>query len=370
MAARKRASAKADPAPRKRVSPSAGGAARRSPAKARSAAAVSPPRTARRPRQAPVTVGDVVVAPGTMRRLELPVARLATQTQLSLPVTVVHGQRPGPSLWLSAAVHGDEINGVEIIRRVLGQLDPATLRGTVMAVPIVNVFGFINQSRYLPDRRDLNRSFPGSAKGSLAARLARLFMTEIVGHCSHGIDLHTGTDNRTNLPHVRADLTDPETRRIAEAFAPPLMMHSRLRDGSLREAATRLGIPVLLFEGGEARRFNEDAIETGVDGVMRVMAALEMRRRRKVRRSRRLYESRSSHWVRARRSGLLRLRVKPGEQVDAGQRIGVIADAFGERTFPVSAPKAGLVVSVTLDPLVSQGDALVHVAEVEPAAAR
>ena len=292
-------------------------------------------------------------------------ARLATQTLLSLPVTVVHGMRPGPRLWLSAAVHGDEVNGVEIIRRVLDKLDATTLRGTVVAVPIVNVFGFINQSRYLPDRRDLNRSFPGSAKGSLASRLAHLFMAEIVGQCTHGIDLHTASDHRTNLPHIRGDLTDPETRRIAEAFAPPLLMHSRLRDGSLREAASRLGIPVLLFEGGEADRFNEDAIEMGADGVLRVMAALKMRRRGKTRRAPRVYESHSSYWVRARRSGLVRLQVKLGDRVTAKQRIGATADPFGESSFAVRAPRAGIVVGVTLNPLVSQGDAMVHVAEIE-----
>ena len=311
-----------------------------------------PARAPRRPAHAPFTVGGVVVPPGSLRRLEIPVARLATQTLLSLPVTVVHGTRPGPRLWLSAAVHGDEVNGVEIIRRVLDKLDASTLRGTVVAVPIVNVFGFINQSRYLPDRRDLNRSFPGSAKGSLASRLAYLFMAEIVGQCTHGIDLHTASDHRTNLPHIRGDLADPETRRIAEAFAPPLIMHSRVRDGSLREAASRLGIPVLLFEGGEADRFNEDA--------------LKMRRRGKARRAPRTYESRSSYWVRARRSGLVRLQVKLGDKVAAKQRIGATADPFGESSFAVHAPRAGIVVGVTLNPLVSQGDALVHVAEIEP----
>lgn len=318
-----------------------------------------------RPAHDPFTVGGVVVPPGSLRRLEIPVARLATQTLLSLPVTVVHGARPGPRLWLSAAVHGDEVNGVEIIRRALDKLDATTLRGTVVAVPIVNVFGFINQSRYLPDRRDLNRSFPGSAKGSLASRLAHLFMAEIVGQCTHGIDLHTASDHRKNLPHIRGDLTDPETRRIAEAFAPPLIMHSRVRDGSLREAASRLGIPVLLFEGGEADRFNEDAIEAGADGVLRVMAALEMRRRGRTRRPPRVYKSRSSYWVRARRSGLVWLQVKLGERVAAKQRIGATADPFGESSFAVHAPRAGIVVGITLKPLVSQGDALVHVAEIE-----
>ncbi|MFW6198438.1 MAG: M14 family metallopeptidase, partial [Acidobacteriota bacterium] len=161
-------------------------------------------------------IGGERVAPGETRRLDLPVARLPTQQMLSLPVKVLHGSRPGPRLWLSAAIHGDEVNGVEIIRRVLDAVRPEELAGTVVAVPIVNVFGFVQQSRYLPDRRDLNRSFPGSRRGSLAARLARLFLTEVVERCSHGIDLHTGSLHRSNLPQVRGDLDDPETRRCAE----------------------------------------------------------------------------------------------------------------------------------------------------------
>jgi predicted deacylase len=186
----------------------------------------------------PLRIGDTLVQPGSTGRVDLPVARLPTQTHLSLPVAIIHGARPGPTLWLSAALHGDEIGGVEIIRRVLSRVSAPRLDGSLIAVPIVNVFGFISQSRYLPDRRDLNRSFPGSARGSLAARLAHLFMTEVVKQCTHGIDLHTGSSHRRNLPQIRADLDDPDTRRIATAFGATVMIHSRVRDGSLREAAT------------------------------------------------------------------------------------------------------------------------------------
>jgi predicted deacylase len=321
--------------------------------------------SSRRPRvQEPFRLGTETVQAGQRRTFELPAARLVTQTYLSLPIAVVHGIKPGARLWLASTVHGDEINGVEIIRRVLEHLDAATLRGTLVAVPIVNVFGFINETRYLPDRRDLNRSFPGSSRGSLASRLAHLFMTEVVGRCTHGIDLHTASDHRTNLPQIRADLTDPETRRCAEAFGAPVMIHARLRDGSLREAATSLGMPVLLYEGGESQRFNDRAIEAGVSGVLRVLRFLGMWRGSTPGRAHHTRVAPSSVWVRARRSGLFRRKVRLGEMVQSGQELGVISDAFGEVNLPVRAPEPGMVIGVTQNPLVNRGDGIVHVAEI------
>jgi predicted deacylase len=260
-------------------------------------------------------------------------------------------------------VHGDEIAGVEIIRRVLRQVKPASLQGTVIAVPVVNVFGFINQSRYLPDRRDLNRSFPGSPRGSLAGRLAHLFMTEVVEGCTHGIDLHTGSAHRRNLPQVRGNLADPEIRRIACAFGAPVMIHSKLRDGSLREAATRRGIATLLYEGGGPFRFHEDAVAVGVQGVLRVMTALGMGEYAEPCRQA-CAEAGTSFWVRARRSGLFRPEVKLGETVESGQRLGAIDDTLGDLSLPVRAPEAGMVIALAMNPLVSQGDAMAHLARV------
>lgn len=306
-----------------------------------------------------IRIRGMVVEPGRRQRFDLPVARLPTQTWLSLPIEVVNGVRPGPNLWLSAAVHGDELNGVEIIRRVLQELDPADLGGAVIAVPIVNVFGFINQSRYLPDRRDLNRSFPGSATGSMAARLAHLFMTEVVQQCSYGIDLHTGSLHRSNLPQIRANFHDEETLRCAEAFAPPVLMHSELRDGSLRQAASQLGKHVLLYEAGEPLRFDEDAIELGVRGVLRVMAALGMGKRH----PRPRYKPQrfdQTTWIRGRRAGILRLKVRLGETVQPKQSLGFIADAFGENSTTVRSPAAGRVIGVSNNPLVGRGDAIIH----------
>lgn len=316
---------------------------------------------------AALEIGGTSIRPGSRRELEIPVTRLATGTSVSLPVAAVHGQRPGPRLWLCAAIHGDELNGVEIIRRVLPLLDPLQLCGAVIAVPIVNVFGFLHQDRYLPDRRDLNRCFPGSPKGSLTARLAHLFMQEVVVRCQYGIDLHTGSHFRANFPQVRADLQDPETRRCALAFGAPVMIHARMRDGSLREAATRQGGHVLVYEGGEALRFDGPAIKAGVRGVLRVMASLGMRRGPSERKSApAALEAGATQWVRARRGGILFVEVSLGQWVRKGQRIGVISDTFSNRIHDLRSPADGLVISLTTNPLVNRGDAVLNLATIRP----
>ncbi|MEN8707769.1 MAG: succinylglutamate desuccinylase/aspartoacylase family protein, partial [Nocardioides marinisabuli] len=282
-----------------------------------------------------------------------------------LPVRVVHGREDGPTVWVDAAIHGDEAVGVEVVRQVLADLDPRTLRGTLIAIPIVNVLGFMTGSRYLPDRRDLNRSFPGSARGSLAGRIAHLMMTEVVAKCSVGIDLHTGSDRRTNLPQIRTDLEDPETRRLAEAFAAPVMMHARLRDGSLRHAAREEGAKVLLYEAGEAWRMDPWAIDAGVRGVRRVLAALGMTEPVEEEPPTPSLESWRSGWVRARGTGMLHLEAELGQRVEKGDRLGGLFDSFGKRVRLVHADRAGIVVGRTEAPLVNSGDAVVHLAEVE-----
>ncbi len=315
----------------------------------------------------PVEVAGAAIAPGSRQRLRVPTLRLATGSQLTLPLEVLHGSRPGPRLWLSAAVHGDEVNGIEIVRQVLGELSPSRMAGTLVAAPIVNVQGFMTESRYLPDRRDLNRSFPGSARGSMASQLARLFMREVVEEATHGIDLHSGSDARTNLPQIRADLTDPDTLALARAFHPPVLIHAGVRDGSLRAAATARGARVLVYEGGEAHRFNTDAIEVGVAGVLRVMHMLGMRRTAPDPPSAPPARSRSTAWVRAGRTGLVRIRVEAGDRVEKGEPIGVIKDAFGDRALQVKASRAGMVIGLTRQPNVNRGDALVHIASLEEA---
>ncbi len=311
-----------------------------------------------------VEIAETTIEPGIRRRLELPVARLPTQTMLSLPVIVLNGVETGPTLWLSAAIHGDEINGVEIIRQVLSKVKVKKLRGTLIAVPIVNVFGFIEQSRYLPDRRDLNRSFPGSAGGSLAGRLADLFIKEIVSKSTHGIDLHTGAVHRTNLPQIRANLEDEETYRLANTFGTPIVIHSSTRDGSLREAATKIGIPVLLYETGEALRFDRNGIKVGVEGILRVMSKLNMYSSPDSEIKNAPIEVRKSKWMRASRSGIFRLEVGLGDRVVKKQQLGIITDAFGETNIKVKASIEGIVIGHVQNPLVNQGDAIVHLAAI------
>jgi hypothetical protein len=290
------------------------------------------------------------------------VARLATQTELSLPLTVVNGSEPGARLWLSAAIHGDELNGVEIIRQVLQRISPNELRGSIIAVPIVNIFGFIEQSRYLPDRRDLNRSFPGSSKGSLASRLANLFMEEIVKHATHGIDLHTASDHRINLPQIRANLNDPQTYKCAEAFGAEVMIHATTRDGSLRQAATKKGIPVLLYEGGEALRFDSHAIQVGVEGILRVMDLLQMYPLQSAIAASTSALVKKTQWVRSPQSGILRLNVSLGDRVRRKQVLATIVDVFGDTSAELLAPSRGLVIGHTQNPIANQGDAVIHLA--------
>jgi len=316
---------------------------------------------------APFVIGGQEIAPGRMARIQIPAARLPIHTMLNLPVTVVNGADDGARLWLSATLHGDELNGMEIIRQVIGHLDPASMKGLLIAVPIVNVFGFINQSRYLPDRRDLNRSFPGSSRGSLAGQLARLFMTEVVAHCTHGIDLHTAAPPRTNLPQVRADLSVPENRRLAEAFRAPIIVHGSGPPGTLRAAAGRRGKSVLLYEAGEPLRFNDEAIEIGVAGVLRAMAALDMiAPRPQVPPG---LEAGRTKWIRAPQSGVIYLEAKLGDAVEHRERIARITDPLGGRGVDVRAPMGGIVIGHTNHPLVHRGDGIVHVAERKEAGA-
>ncbi len=310
-------------------------------------------------------IGTVKVRPGMAKEVGLPITRLVTGADVSLPVHVIHGRDEGPTVWISAAIHGDEVVGVEVIRRVMAKVNAKTVRGTLLAVPIVNVIGFMNGDRYLPDRRDLNRSFPGSARGSLAGRVAHLFMTEVVDKCEVGIDLHTGSDRRSNLPQVRCDLDDPATRALAEAFGAPVIYHAKLRDGSLRYAARERGARVLLYEGGEAWRFDEWAIAAGVLGVLRVLAHLGMIDPLEEEPPAPSLVCRRSGWVRARRTGILQMEAHLGQIVSDHERLGGLSDSFGHRLRLVRADRPGVVIGRTEAPLVNRGDAIVHIAEIE-----
>ena len=311
-----------------------------------------------------LVIGGVTIAPGCRHSIDLPVAQLHTHTPLTMPVQIVRGKIDGPVLFVSAAIHGDELNGIEIIRRLLQHKSLNRLKGTLIAIPIVNVYGVIHHSRYLPDRRDLNRSFPGSDRGSLASRVASLFMNEIVENCTHGIDIHTGAVHRENLPQIRANMDHEETERLAQAFGVPVMLNSDLRDGSLRQAADDYGIPILLYEAGQALRFDELSIRAGVRGVISVMRELGMLAPSRSRRKKSLEPlvARSSHWVRAPESGIFRAFVPLGARVKRGETLGVIDSPYGDSEEKVLASYSGLVIGRTNLPLINEGDALFHVA--------
>ncbi|MCA1796317.1 MAG: M14 family metallopeptidase, partial [Geobacteraceae bacterium] len=272
--------------------------------------------------------------------------------------------RAGPVMFVSAAVHGDEINGVEIIRRLLAHKNLQELRGTLIAIPLVNPYGFIHRSRYLPDRRDLNRAFPGSLKGSLAGRLAYHFMHDVASRCDFGVDLHTGSNYRTNLAQVRANLDNERTRELAMAFGAPLILDSPLREGSLREAVSALGKPVLVFEGGEALYFNESAIRTGLRGLRRLMRHTGMLPPRRLASRFDPIVAYKSSWVRASMSGIFSASASLGAVVEKGDVVGTISAPLGDEFEEVHAPFSGIVIGRLNLPLAYEGDALLHLASI------
>jgi predicted deacylase len=318
-----------------------------------------------------IVIGGIEVKAGEQRSIDLELPPFYTHTPVSMPVHVINGKKPGPTLFVSAAVHGDEINGVEIIRRLINAEKEVleNISGTLIAVPVVNVYGFISQSRYLPDRRDLNRFFPGSERGSMAARLAHIFIQEIASKCTHGIDLHTGATARENLPQIRVALDDgpnngADIQNMACAFQAPVVINSKkLLDGSMRKAVSDLGIPILLYEAGEALRFNEVAIRAGVKGVINVMRRLDMLPGRK---HCDIYNkpllANATSWVRASQSGILRSVLPLGDQVNKGDLLGVVSDPFGESEEHIVASKSGIVIGKSNLPLVHEGEALFHIA--------
>lgn len=316
-------------------------------------------------RAAPFVLAGQEVAAGSRVTVDIPVSSLSDHTPVSMSVHVVHGRRPGPVLFVSAAIHGDEVIGVEIVRRLLRARPLANIAGTLLAVPIVNTFGFLNHSRYLPDRRDLNRCFPGSAQGSLGARLAHIFLTQIVKRADFGIDLHSAAIQRTNLPQIRLTPGNFRLRALGEVFGAPVMIGSRLRDGSLRMAAEQAGVDVLLYEAGEGLRFDELAARTGVAGILRVMQSLGMIGARGVPRvAARPVMCDRSEWFRAPAGGLFRAYRTTGDLVNPGDVLGAIADPFGVAEVELRSTWQGIIVGRTNMPVVNEGEALFHIAEV------
>lgn len=299
------------------------------------------------------------VSRASAQEFNLFVGRLAEQTEVSMSVQVVRGALDGPTAFVTACVHGDEVNGLEIVRQVKRNIDPHKLRGTLLLVPVVNVFGFIFRSRYLPDRRDLNRSFPGSERGSQAAQLARIVLDEVVARSNFGIDLHTGPLGRFNLPQAWCDLSDATSRAMGTAFGAPVLLHAPSKEGTLRHAANHMGVPTILFEGGEAMRFDTDSIRTGTEGVLRVLQHLGMLDDAPAGIPSAIIEN--TRWVRARRAGAFRTGLVSGQTVEENGRLGAISDPLGHETFRIRSKVGGLVLSHGTSPLVNRGDAIFRI---------
>lgn len=309
------------------------------------------------------TICGQQVLPGERKKIELISTNLFTNTSMSIPVHVIRGKESGPCLLVLAAIHGDELNGVEIVRKLIASTKIRKLKGTLIAVPVMNIFGFIQLSRYLPDRRDLNRSFPGTTTGSLASRLAHVMTNELVSKCTHIIDLHTGAKHRFNLPQIRADLKDPDTLAIAKAFAAPAAIHATIRDGSLRSTGARRKIPTLVFEAGEALRLDKFSISVGVKGIINVMRYIEMIPiPSSAKPPRKTVIAHSMQWVRAPQSGMFHATKKLGSLVERNEIIGNITDPLGHKSSHVYANDPGIIIGQLKLPLVTEGDALFNIA--------
>jgi len=309
-------------------------------------------------------IGEFDILPGEQRKIELPVAKLYTDANVSLPIHIIRAKKAGPTIFVSAAVHGNELNGIEIIRRLINQKKFKIIKGTVIAVPMVNVYGVVNQSRYMPDRRDLNRCFPGSAKGSLAGRVAHIFLNEIVKHCDYGIDLHTGAIHRSNLPQIRADMSDTETKELAEVFGVSVVLNSNLVDGSLRESAVKNQTKILLYEAGEALRFDEFSIRAGMKGILNILQHLGMKRKTATSKKKKSapFIANGSQWVRANASGIVHNIVNLGDQITKGEILAEIGSPYGEVIDFVKATRSGILIGKQNIPLVQEGEAMFHIA--------
>ncbi|MES1944440.1 deacylase-like protein [Salinisphaera sp. PC39] len=303
---------------------------------------------------APFRLLDAEVPPGETRRLSWVASESFAGIAVPTPVLVAHGAEPGPVLCLTAAVHGDELNGIEMVRRVLYGLAPGKLVGTVVGVPIVNLFGFRRSSRYLPDRRDLNRYFPGNPDGSSASRIAHAFFNDVVRHCDYLVDLHTGSFHRTNLPQLRADLDDPAVLELTRGFGATAVLQSRGSRGTLRRAATEAGIPAVTLEAGEPMRFQPEEVEHGVKGIRTLLNKLGMVTRISLWGEPQpvYYES---VWVRADTGGILFSKVALGERVTEGDALGTVTDPITNKRATLTAPAGGRILGMALNQVVIPG---------------
>lgn len=307
-----------------------------------------------------VKIAGQEIKPGESKEIDIKIARLPSHTQIDTPIFVHRALEDGPVLALMAGMHGDEINGVEIVRRMLDSDLNRAKRGTVVCMPIVNVYGFLNYSREVPDGKDINRSFPGNKSGSLASRVAYHLMREVIPYIDYGIDFHTGGSARTNYPQVRCVMANEKNVELAAAFNAPFTIDSPFRPRSLRQAASKKGKNIIVYEGGESLRFDTHAIEAGLAGALRLMKHLNMidwapeaTEENKI-----IW---NSSWVRARTAGLFQANIRCGQIVEKNQWLGTITDPFGEFKEQVKAPATGHVVGLNNAPVVNAGDALLHI---------
>ncbi|UII27239.1 succinylglutamate desuccinylase/aspartoacylase family protein [Fulvivirga maritima] len=300
------------------------------------------------------------VAPGQELQINALIARLPTRTPINIPVFVSRSTKPGPTLLVMAGVHGDETNGIEIMRRVIMNHYHRPTKGSVIAIPVFNVYGFINQSRGLPDGKDLNRSFPGSKNGSLASRVAHFMTSEILPQVDFGIDFHTGGASHNNFPQVRGVFNTVKEMDLAKAFGAPFIIESPFRDKSLRKTAAKAGKSILVFEGGETLRLRKQVIDMGVNGLLRVMKYLGMREKAPAIEKESVF-LKTSTWVRAKHAGLHHADVRNGSKVEKNQIIGLITDPYGQFEKSIKSPINGYVIGINNYPVVNMGDALLHI---------
>jgi uncharacterized protein len=307
-----------------------------------------------------LVIAKTAIDPGETADITLKLSERYTGAPVEIPVRVVRASKPGPKVFVTAAIHGDELNGVGIVRDLM-MSDVELTRGTIVLVPMVNVFGIEQRSRYLPDRRDLNRAFPGSPRGSLASRIAHTIFSEIVKKCDWGIDLHTAAVGRTNFPHIRVDLGIAGLPEMAHAFGCEVIVNARGDAHTLRAAATRSGCPTLLLEGGESLKIEPAVVNIGCRGVINVLKHLEMVEGEPTRPA---YQTTvdKSQWVRAHIGGMLRFHVGPGDVVDKGDALVSVDNFLARKSESINAPVAGIVLGMPTMPAVKPGDPICHIA--------
>ena len=300
------------------------------------------------------------IEPGSAKVVSWAFETTFADISVPVPVLVVNGTKPGPTICLTAAVHGDELNGIEIVRRVVHETRPNKLSGAIIGVPIVNLQGFQRATRYLPDRRDLNRYFPGRENGSYASRVAYNFFNQVITHCDHVIDIHTGSLSRTNLPQIRANLSDPATAALAKQMGSIVVLQSRGGLGTLRRAATDIGIPAVTLEAGAPNNLQKDAVEEGVKTVKSAIRSLGMADKPFWTRSAEPVFYRSK-WIRARRGGILFSKVELGDNVEPDQVLGLLSDPITNKTTRIRSPLAGRVIGMALNQVMYPGFAAYHI---------